>query len=99
MSYEDQQWFRNAQDEIQELAKSKYEHALKLNIAKEQARFLLPLSTTTKLYMHGTIRSWLTYVDLRCKNGTQKEHADIAIEIQKILIDKLPTICKAMEWV
>ena len=65
-------------------AKALYDNMIKDNIAKECARFVLPLATPTRLYMNGTIRSWITYIALREKRGTQKEHMDIAKECKKI---------------
>lgn len=91
-------WFDNAQSQIQELSQQLYQEALDLNIAKEQARFLLPMSSTTKIYMKGSIRSWLHYLDLRCGHGTQAEHQEIANEIKKLFIEQFPTIAKAKEW-
>ena len=65
-------------------------------VAKECARAVLPLNTATRLYMSGTIRSWLHYVDLRGDNGTQLEHMQIARSIGDILDDNVPTIARAM---
>ena len=73
-----------------------YEELLEAGVAKECAREVLPLSTPTRLYMNGTIRSWLHYVDLRTSNGTQKEHALIAAQIQDLLYQHLPNVCEAM---
>ena len=73
-----------------------YESLLHSGVAKECARAVLPLNTVTRLYMSGTIRSWLHYVDLRGDNGTQREHMSIARSVGDILADKLPTITKAM---
>lgn len=98
MSFKDKNWFLNAQDQVQDWCISYYEQALKKGIAKEQARFLLPLSTTTKLYMHGTIRDWIHYINLRTENGTQLEHKEIALSIQKIFVNEFPTIAKALEY-
>ena len=98
MSEEDKEWFSEAQTYIAEMAFDKYEAALAKGIAKEQARFLLPLSTSTKLYMCGNIRSWLHYLDLRCANGTQQEHQDIANAIKQLFIKELPAISKAKGW-
>lgn len=98
MSEEDKQWFYEAQNEVTDLANSLYHQALDKGIAKEQARFLLPLSTTTKLYMNGTVRSWLHYLDLRCGNGTQLEHKQIADKIKEIFIEQFPNIAKAKNW-
>ena len=68
-------------------------------IAKECARFVLPLATPTRLYMSGTVRSWIHYIDLRSGNGTQKEHRDIAEECKKIFSYYFPTIAKALNYV
>lgn len=98
MSEEDKEYFLHAQQEVQDVAMHHYQEALKRGIAKEQARFLLPLSTQTKLYMNGSIRSWLHYLDLRCANGTQLEHKEIADEIKKIFTGQLPIISEAKGW-
>ena len=98
MTKEDQIWFLDAQMELSDKSLSLYEQALKKGIAKEQARFLLPLATTTKLYMHGTVRDWIHYINLRASNGTQLEHQEIALAIKDIFLDKFPTICEALEW-
>lgn len=98
MSDEDKKWFKFAQGWIQDECISKYKQALERGIAKEQARFLLPLSTQTKLYMSGTLRSWAHYLELRTSNGTQLEHAEIAKEIQTIFIKELPIISKALDF-
>jgi len=73
-----------------------YESLLHSGVAKECARSVLPLNTVTRLYMSGTIRSWLHYVDLRGDNGTQKEHQTIACAVGEILTDQVPTIARAM---
>ena len=73
-----------------------YEELLKLGVAKECAREVLPLATPTRLYMAGSIRSWLHYVDLRSGNGTQLEHQQIALQAKEILCQQLPTITQAM---
>ena len=73
-----------------------YESLLHSNVAKECARSVLPLNTVTRLYMSGTIRSWLHYVDLRRSNGTQKEHMQIAESVGEILDTELPNISRAM---
>ena len=73
-----------------------YESLLHSGVAKECARSVLPLNTVTRLYMSGTIRSWLHYVDLRGGNGTQKEHMSIAASVGDILVDQLPNVSRAM---
>lgn len=78
----DQDWFEFAQTYIQAETLSYYEQALERGIAKEQARFLLPLGTQTKLYMAGTVRDWIHYLSLRTDEHTQLEHREIAEEIK-----------------
>jgi thymidylate synthase (FAD) len=73
-----------------------YQSLLEAGVAKECAREVLPLATPTRLYMNGTIRSWLHYCDLRTSNGTQKEHAQIAAQVQDILYSQIPNVCEAM---
>ena len=73
-----------------------YESLLHSGVAKECARSVLPINTVTKLYMSGTIRSWLHYVALRGENGTQKEHMSIARSIGEILDTEVPQISRAM---
>lgn len=81
-------------------AKSKalYDGMLKDGIAKESARFVLPLATPTKMYMSASIRSFIHWIELRSSNGTQKEHMDIANACKKIFIEQLPIIAEALEW-
>lgn len=98
MPVEVQQWFNEAQADVQLWSMAKYEQALKLGIAKEQARFLLPASTTTKLYMKGSVRSWIHYLQLRCENGTQKEHRDIAVAIKEVFKEQFPIVSKSLDW-
>lgn len=98
MSETDKNWFQYAQDSVWNNCFTLYQEALKRGIAKEQARFLLPLSTRTKLYMSGTARSWIHYIDVRDQAGVQKEHRDIAIECKKIFIANFPHTAKALEW-
>jgi thymidylate synthase (FAD) len=73
-----------------------YTDMLDAGVAKECAREILPMAAPTKMYMNGTIRSWLHYCDLRTSNGTQKEHAVIAGQVQDLLYQHLPNVCKAM---
>ena len=76
-----------------------YQKMLDEGIAKECARFVLPLATPTRLYMSGSCRSWIHYINLRSANGTQKEHMDIAEACKKIFIEQFPTVSEALEWV
>ena len=73
-----------------------YDRLLELGVAKECAREVLPLCTPTRLYMNGTVRSWLHYCDLRCGNGTQLEHRRIADQVRNILCRELPGVSTAM---
>ena len=98
MKLEDKHWFNIAQDRVQTLSSFLYYEALDKGIAKEQARFLLPMSSKTKLYMTGNVRSWIHYLNLRCHIDTQKEHRDIALAIREILKKELPIISKAVAW-
>ncbi len=72
-----------------------YSEMLEQGVAKETARRILPLCTPTTLYMHGTLRSWVHYIQLRCENGTQLEHQKIAEECKKIFIEQFPLIGQA----
>ena len=75
-----------------------YQQMLEDDIAKECARFVLPLAVGTKMYMTGSVRSWIHYIDLRSGHGTQKEHMDIANECKRIFIEQFPICAEAMEW-
>lgn len=75
-----------------------YDEMIKVGIAKECARFVLPLATPTKMYMNGTIRSWIHYINLRSGHGTQKEHMDIANKCKDIFIQQLPVVSEALGW-
>jgi thymidylate synthase (FAD) len=75
-----------------------YQQMLEDDIAKECARFVLPLAVGTKLYMTGNLRSWIHYINLRTANGTQKEHMDIAELCKKHFICQFPTISEALDW-
>ena len=76
-----------------------YKEMLDAGIAKECARFVLPLATPTRLYMSGSIRSWIHYSDLRSAHGTQKEHMDIAEACRDIFKDQFPIIAEALDWI
>ncbi|OQW47356.1 MAG: FAD-dependent thymidylate synthase [Proteobacteria bacterium SG_bin7] len=99
MEEHDKAWFKWLQEEHNKECIRKYKEALARGVAKEQARFLLPLATSTKLYMNGSIRSWIHYLQLRCGNGTQKEHQEIAMAIREIFVKELPVIGEALGWI
>ena len=96
MDTTDKDWFTNAQFKANQLGNALYEEALRRNIAKECARNLLPMSTKTKLFMHGTLRSWVHYLDLRTNEATQKEHRDIALACKQIFTEQFPIIAEAV---
>ena len=75
-----------------------YNELLREGIAKECARFVLPLATPTRIYMSGSVRSWVHYIDLRSGHGTQKEHMDIANACKSIFTEQFPTVSEALEW-
>ena len=75
-----------------------YQQMLKAGVAKECARFVLPLAVPTKIYMTGSIRSWIHYIDLRSGNGTQLEHMQIAEGCKTIFAGQFPTVARAMDW-
>ena len=75
-----------------------YDDMIKNGVAKECARFVLPLATPTKMYMNGTIRSWIHYINLRSGHGTQKEHMDIANKCKDIFVQQLPVVSEALGW-
>ena len=79
-------------------AMSIYQQMLDLGIAKECARFVLPLAVPTKIYMSGSCRSWIHYINLRTANGTQKEHMDLANSCKQIFCEQFPTVSEALEW-
>lgn len=72
-----------------------YNEMISNGVAKECARSILPLSTQTRLFMNGTLRSWMHYIDLRCSNGTQMEHAQLAREAKKVFTKEFPLISEA----
>ena len=76
-----------------------YNELLASGIAKECARFVLPLATPTRLYMTGSCRSWIHYINLRSAHGTQKEHMDVVAECKKIFVEQFPAVSEALEWV
>jgi len=105
---------QNSIDDIDPFVKQKYEmkmqqlftrsmdlyrEMLDEGIAKECCRFVLPLATPTRLYMSGSVRSWVHYITLRSANGTQKEHMDIAEACKEIFVEQFPTCAEALEWV
>tara|TARA_B100000927_G_scaffold88556_1_gene71480 strand:- start:130 stop:762 length:633 start_codon:yes stop_codon:yes gene_type:complete len=77
---------------------SLYEEMLDAGIAKECARFILPLATPTRIYMTGSCRSWIHYINLRSANGTQEEHKQIALSCKEIFKENFPIVSTALDW-
>ena len=75
-----------------------YNELLASSIAKECARFVLPLATPTRIYMTGSVRSWIHYIELRTGHGTQKEHMDVARAVQCIFVGEFPIVSEALGW-
>ena len=75
-----------------------YQQMLEEGVAKECARMVLPLCTPTRIYMTGSCRSWIHYIELRSANGTQKEHMDIAQACKTVFIEQFPIVSEALEW-
>ena len=80
-------------------SKSLYEQMLSQGVAKECARMVLPLCTPTRIYMTGSCRSWIHYINLRSAHGTQKEHMVIAEACRKVFTEQFPAVSEALEWV
>lgn len=92
------EWFQAAQRDHFAQAHRLYDEALEKGIAKESARFLLPLATATTLYMKGTVRDWIHYIEVRTHPGTQREHREVAQRCQEIFSDQLPIVSAALGW-
>ena len=75
-----------------------YEELLSEGIAKECARFVLPLATPTRIYMSGSCRSWIHYINLRSAHGTQEEHKNIALNCKSIFKESFPIVSKSLDW-
>ena len=80
-------------------AEKLYKRMLEAGVAKECARMVLPLATPTRLYMTGSCRSWVHYINLRSAHGTQKEHMDIAEACREVFTEQFPIVSKALDWV
>lgn len=91
-------WWNQAQSKSYKASLSLYHEAIENGIAKETARFLLPMSSKTKLYMNGTVRSWIHYIQTRATVETQKEHRILAEEIKNIFTKQFPVLSEALGW-
>ena len=76
-----------------------YNQMLEVGVAKECARFVLPLATPTRIYMTGSCRSWIHYINLRSAHGTQKEHMQVAEGVRSIFSEQFPTVAQALDWI
>jgi len=87
-------------DVEQHIANSKmlYQKLIEQGISRETARDVLPLSTETTMYMKGSVRSWIHYIELRCSADTQKEHREIAEDVKSIFVNQFPNISEALNW-
>lgn len=93
-----QEW-KHAENWVYRVARDNYQWALEEGIAKEQARALLPEGlTVSTMYMAGTVRSWIHYIELRSGPETQKEHRQVALSCKDILAQEFPAVCEALEW-
>jgi len=91
-------WFRDAQYLVNRDTYRLYSEALEKGIAKEQARLLLPMAIYTRMYMKGSVRSWIHYLEVRTDPTTQKEHRDVALAIQRVFAQQFPNIATALNW-
>ena len=80
-------------------AQALYNQMIEEGVAKECARMVLPLCTPTRIYMTGSCRSWIHYINLRSAHGTQKEHMEIAEECRKLFTEQFPVVSEALEWI
>ena len=94
----DKQHYQLEMQKLFEKSMTLYKNMLDNGVAKECARFVLPLATPTRLYMTGSCRSWIHYINLRSAHGTQKEHMDIAHRCKEIFVEQFPNVSEALEW-
>jgi thymidylate synthase (FAD) len=91
------EFYRRIQEQFED-SEHLYQEMVSAGVAKECARFVLPLATPTRLYMNGTVRSWIHFIELRTGNGTQQEHKEIAESCKEIFKDKFPITSEALGW-
>lgn len=93
-----QRYWNTAQADVWSAAMNWYQNAINMGIAKEQARALLPEGMTpSRIYMSGTVRSWIHYIQVRSDNGTQKEHSAVALECKRVLRGVIPTVIEILD--
>jgi thymidylate synthase (FAD) len=90
--------YRTKIEELFEESMHLYNNLLDNGVAKESARFVLPLATPTRIYMTGSCRSWIHYINLRTANGTQQEHMDIAEQCREVFTTVFPDVAEALSW-
>lgn len=95
----DEDWFMNALIGVNTTAKALYDEAIRRNVAKESARFLLPMGVQTTLYITGNIRSWMHYILLRTSIETQFEHRQVALAIKDVFMEQFPIVSEALGWI
>lgn len=93
-----QEWWVRTQKRVADFAFDLYKEAQERGVALECARFLLPLSTETRLYMSGSLRSWIHYLEQRTDEHTQWEHRELALAAKQLFIEEFPVIAEALEW-
>ena len=98
LSEETKDWWNYKSGIILKSVEDLYLEAIDKGIAKECARMVLPMASSSQLYMNGTIRSWIHYLEQRGSEGTQKEHRDIASDIRTILIENIPVVARSVGW-
>lgn len=96
---ETKEWFESGLKLIEEQSIQFYKESLEKGVAKECARFALPQAASTRMYLNGTIRNWIHYLEVRTGNGTQLEHQQVANGIKEIFVDFFPQISEAMGWI
>ena len=94
----DKKFYQLEMEKLFEKSMTLYKNMLENGVAKECARFVLPLATPTRLYMTGSCRSWIHYINLRSAHGTQKEHMDLVESVRKIFTEHFPTVSEALGW-
>ena len=95
----DKKFYQLEMEKLFEKSMTLYKNMLENGVAKECARFVLPLATPTRLYMTGSCRSWIHYINLRSAHGTQKEHMELVENVRKVFKEQFPIVSQALDWV
>lgn len=91
-------WWKETQERLWRESQQAYEDAISFGLAKECARAVMPMATATRLYLTGSVRSWLHYIQLRTHPDTQQEHREVAEACKTIFCEQFPTVAEALEW-